>query len=66
MRPVSDVKQNVSSVTTSEKETKTKCNPWTNWDVVLLSVLIIGLWSLLSLPVIFFNLQESKVYDSTA
>ena len=58
------VKMGSSSITpTSAEEAITKKNYklWLKIEVALLSVLIIGVWSLLSLPIIFYYLPISEV-----
>ena len=58
------IKMGGSSITpTSAEEAKTKKNYklWLKIEVTFLSVLIIGVWSLLSLPIMFYYLPISEV-----
>ena len=46
--------------TITAEETKTKCN-WRIVEIVLLGVLIIGVWSILSLPILYYHFPRSEV-----
>lgn len=49
-----------------EPKSKDNCKAWLNVEVVVLCVLITGVWSLLSLPVIVYHIPISEVREANS
>lgn len=51
----------ISPTSVEERKTIINCKLWPTIEVVVLCVLITGVWSLLSLPIVFYYLPRSEV-----